>query len=111
MIKILLRLVVRNFLKDKVLNTLNLVGLCIGLIAFGLVVLFGDHELSYDSFHFDPQNTYRLEAKTNSDFWFKNLGLEHGKKLRTGVHPEIKKIVQVTSTNRAFLNYDEKQFF
>ena len=108
--KLFVKLLFRNFLKDKLLNTINLLGLSMGLVASLLIVLYADHELSYDSFHADPKNTYRMEAITNGDLWFSNLGMEHGKELQGGVYPEVKEVVQVNSHIQTFLKHDRKQY-
>ena len=67
MLKIFLNLLVRNFLKDKLLNSLNILGLSLGMVAALLILLYADHEYSYDSFHENSESTYRLEAITNND--------------------------------------------
>lgn len=110
MVKIFLNLVLRNFLKDKVLNTLNLLGLSMGLIAAALIVLYADHELSYDKFHPDGENIHRMEGKTNSALWFSSLGMEHGKELISGKYPEVKSIVTLNNQNSMTLSYGDKTF-
>lgn len=110
MVKIFLNLVIRNFLKDKVLNTLNLLGLAMGLIATALIVLYANHELSYDKFHPDGENIYRMEGKTNSASWFSNLGKEHGQALISGKYPEVKAIVALNNQNSMTLSYGGKTF-
>ena len=67
MLKIFLNLFARNFLKGKLLNSLNILGLSLGMIAAMLILLYADHELSYDRFHRESDNTYRLEAITNGE--------------------------------------------
>ena len=108
--KLFVKLLFRNFLKDKLLNTINLLGLSMGLVASLLIVLYADHELSYDGFHADPENTYRMEAITNGDLWFSNLGMEHGKELDGGVYPEVKEVVQVSSHLQTFLKRDRQEY-
>jgi len=108
--KLFLKLLFRNFLKDKLLNTLNLLGLSLGLIAALFIVLYADHELSFDRFHKDPGNTYRLEAITNGDLWFSNLGMEHGKELQGGVYPEVNNVVQLNGHSQTYLTYDQQQY-
>lgn len=110
MLKIFTNLLIRNFLKDKLLNSLNILGLSLGMLAAMLILLYADHEYSYDNFHEDAANTYRLEAITNNDLWFSNIGMEHGKELTSGKYPEVKSVVQITGSPRVFLNYNQERF-
>lgn len=110
MLRIFTNLLVRNFLKDKLLNSLNIIGLSLGMIAAMLILLYADHEFSYDSFHDNANYTYRLEAITNNDLWFSNIGMEHGKELTSGRYPEVKTVVQVNSHPRAFLSYNNQRY-
>jgi len=108
--KIFFNLALRNFLKSKKMNSLNVVGLSMGLIAATLIVLYADHEFHYDSFHSDAQNTYRLEAKTNGNQWFSNLGKEHGQELTSGKYPEVRNHTLINSGQKAFLSYKDRKY-
>ena len=108
--KIFLTLTIRNFLKSKGLNGLNVLGLSMGIIAALLIIVYSEHEFSYDSFHEDAQNIYRLEGKTNGDQWFSNLGMEHGRELTSGKYPEVKGKVQLNAGQKAFLSYKDRKF-
>ncbi len=108
--KIFLNLALRNFLKSKGLNSLNVLGLSLGLIAATLIILYADHEFHYDSFHQDAENIYRMEGKTNGDQWFANLGMEHGRELTSGKYPEVKDKVMLNSGQKAFLKYKDRKF-
>jgi putative ABC transport system permease protein len=110
MLRIFTNLLVRNFLKDKLLNSLNILGLALGMTAAMLILLYADHEFSYDSFHDNVKNTYRLEAITNNDLWFSNIGMEHGRELTSGRYPEVKTVVQINGHPRAFLSYNNQRY-
>lgn len=110
MLRIFTNLLVRNFLKDKLLNSLNILGLSLGMIAALLILLYADHELSYDRFHENANDTYRLEAVTNNDQWFAHIGMEHGKELTSGRYPEVKSVVQLSWNERTFLTYNQERF-
>jgi len=51
----------RYFLKHKAYSFTNIFGLAIGLATCILIFLFVQDELSYDQFHRDAENIYRLE--------------------------------------------------
>lgn len=107
---IILKLAVRNFLKNKVLNSLNVIGLAMGITAAILIVLYADHEYGFDNFHLNGSNVFRMEGKTNGDNWFSNLGMEHGKELTSGKYPEVISKIQLNSGSRSFLKYQDKRF-
>jgi len=50
----------RNALKNKVYSAINLIGLSIGVTAGILIFLFLQQEISFDNFHPDKEDIYRL---------------------------------------------------
>ena len=50
----------RNSLKNKVYSAINLIGLSIGVAAGILIFLFLQQELSFDNFHHQKEDIYRL---------------------------------------------------
>ncbi|MBO3698058.1 ABC transporter permease [Roseivirga sp. E12] len=110
MVKIFINLLIRNFLKNKLLNSLNVIGLSLGLIAASLIILYADHELSYDGHYSDAKNIYRFEGRTNSPNWSSNLGFEHGRALKSGNYPEIKNIVQVNNQGESYISFEGRRF-
>ncbi len=110
MVKIFFNLVRRHFLKGGILNFLNIAGLALGMTAAVLIALYAEHEYTYDEFHPDANNIYRMEAKTNSDLWFSNLGAEHALELLSGKYPEVEDVLQLNSFQQSFLSYKGKRF-
>lgn len=60
MLKNYLLLALRNLLKYKLYSFINITGLAIGIAFLILIYLHVDYEHSYDSFHKDINNLYRL---------------------------------------------------
>jgi putative ABC transport system permease protein len=60
MIKSFLTITIRNFLKNSVFSLINITGLALGISCFTIILLFVEYELSYDTFHRDPENVYRI---------------------------------------------------
>lgn len=60
MIKYNLKLIFRNILKNKIFSVINILGLTIGLTASMLIYLWVADELSYDKFHINYENIYRI---------------------------------------------------
>ena len=53
----------RNLLRFKLDSFLNISGLVIGLSAALLIVLFIQHETSYDQFWEDPDRLFRIQTR------------------------------------------------
>ena len=60
MLKNYLKIAVRNLIKRRVTSFVNLLGLSIGITTTILLFLYARYELTYDDFHEDTDNTYRL---------------------------------------------------
>ena len=110
MIKIFLKLISRNFLKGGLLNVLNVLGLALGITATLLITLYAEHEFSYDSFHKNSNNIFRMEARTNSPLWFSNLGAEHSLALISGKYPEVVGAVMLNGNQQTFLSANGNRF-
>src|SRR6478609_1023610 len=54
------KVAIRNILKHKFFSLINILGLSIGLTACLLIGLYIHDELSYDKFHKDAENIYRI---------------------------------------------------
>ena len=57
----------RNIINQKVFSFINISGLAIGLTCFLLIFLYIQDELSYDRFHTDSEDIYRLAELFESD--------------------------------------------
>ena len=55
-----LKTTLRNLYKEKVNTLIGIVGLCMGLVASICILLYNQFELSFDSFHKENRNIYRL---------------------------------------------------
>lgn len=58
-----LKLVLRRLGKERLFTLVNVTGLTIGLAAFLMISLYVKHELSFDKFHKDYRNIYRVTSK------------------------------------------------
>ena len=59
-----LKIAWRNLIRNRVLSTINIVGLSAGLAAVMFILLFVQDEVSYDRFHTKGDRLYRLVQKT-----------------------------------------------
>jgi putative ABC transport system permease protein len=61
MLKNYINIAIRNLLKHKFYSVLNILGLSIGLSCFIIISLFVKEELTYDQFHKDANQIYRID--------------------------------------------------
>jgi len=61
MLRIYLKQTIRNLMLNKAYFITNLLGLIIGITAFTLIVLWIQAETSYDTFHTNANNIYRVD--------------------------------------------------
>ena len=102
------KLAYRNITKDKAYSIINISGLAIGLAASILILLWVQNELSYDKFHKNAAQIYRitfnmgdLKASVNP------AGMPGGLKAEM---PVIKNTVRLSSANTALFETGNKKF-
>jgi len=104
----------RNLSRHKIFTIINVFGLVIGLASCLLIAGFLNNELSYDKFHEDSENIYRI-----NHFFVDNSGTIT-KMANTApalvpaiknLFPEIKKATQMRYARRSLLEYGEKSFY
>ncbi|PWS31209.1 ABC transporter permease [Pedobacter paludis] len=75
MFKLNLKIALRNLLKNKVYAIINIGGLALGLTAFVLMLLYINHEESYDTWSQDLKNVYQIRERhsfftpDNKEYW------------------------------------------
>lgn len=67
MIKSYFKTTLRNLWKSKVYSTINIFGLAIGLASFLVILLYLNHELSYDRWHPELEKVYKISERTDED--------------------------------------------
>ncbi len=60
MIKHYIKIAVRNLGRQKILTLINIMGLSLGLACFALFLLYAVNEFSFDRFHKNAKNIYRV---------------------------------------------------
>lgn len=63
----MLRIVFRNLIKNKSINWVNILGLAIGLASCILIFSYINFELSYDDYHENSNNIYRIDSRSISN--------------------------------------------
>lgn len=93
----------RNLLRNKIYAFINIAGLSIGLACAMLIILYVKDEVSYDRFHANVDNIYRIVTQSIDKNGGKgrkdpNSGYLQGPRFAQNV-PEIKYFVRVQSGN------------
>jgi putative ABC transport system permease protein len=93
----------RNLLRNKIYAFINIAGLSIGLACAMLIILYVKDEVSYDRFHANVSNIYRITTQGIDKNGGKgrkdpNTGYLQGPRFAQNI-PEIKSFVRVQSGN------------
>lgn len=103
---------IRSMLKQKAYFVINVLGLAIGLTSFVFISLYVIHERSYDRFHNNYENIYRVKV----------IGQMSGQVLDQAVtaapmakaliddYPEVEKVVRLGKFGAWLMRYEEKSF-
>ena len=94
------KLFLRSFIRDKQFSLLNLIGLSIAMATFFLAVQYASHEMSYDAFHQQKDNIYRL-AHHESDGEQRYDGALSYFGIGPHVYEEIPEVLDFTRMHRA----------
>ncbi len=62
-----LRIALRGFYRDRSFSIINLLGLSLGIVAFVLIIQYASFEMSYDAFHENSENIYRMSRHEYGD--------------------------------------------
>jgi putative ABC transport system permease protein len=62
-----LTVAIRNIARHKVYSFINIAGLAIGMACCALILLYVQHELSYDDFHSKGDRIYRVLRETRGE--------------------------------------------
>ena len=101
MFKNYFKIALRNLLRNKIYSFINIAGLSIGLACAMLIILYVKDEVSYDRFHANTGNIYRIvrqEIDKNGGKGRKdpNTGYLQGPRFTQNI-PEMKSFVRVQS--------------
>jgi len=67
MLKNYLKIALRNLLRHRLFTTINVVGLALGAACCALIGLYIQNELSYDRFHREPENVFRVMVESTGE--------------------------------------------
>jgi putative ABC transport system permease protein len=110
------RVAYRHVIKNKVFSFINVVGLVVSITAFALIVQYISFELSYDRFHSNKDEIYRVALAFYENDELKNTSAKNYDEIRQILKEHFPQIEHTTAfvkipANTGFLfSYDKKLF-
>ena len=101
----------RHIKKQKGYSLITLAGLTIGITCFILISLYVRYEFSYDRFHENAENTYRVLVDTRETYMGKSQVTTTPGPLSTAMQEEFPEVLMATkvSAERVVLKYNEER--
>lgn len=113
MLKNMLKIAIRNILKERIYSLINIFGLTIGITCSVFIMLYVNDELSYDRFHKNAENIYRVVSniqEPDNAFTWAVVQIPLAPELSSR-YPEVKNFTRVSGQGRLKLMYEDKQFY
>ena len=111
MFKNYLKIIIRNIKKHRAYSFINIFGLAVGLACFVLILLWVAHERSYDTFHKNFDNIYRVNK-----IWRKGEIAHYAttpaplSDALKKEYPEIVNSTRILNIGQALFKYEDKLF-
>ncbi|MGC4021083.1 MAG: ABC transporter permease [Cyclobacteriaceae bacterium] len=113
MLKNLLKISLRNLLKDKGYSSINILGLTIGITCSVFLLMYILDELSYDRYHVNAKNIYRIVSnikEPDNAFTWAVVQKPMAVELRDN-YPEVKNAVRFDGMSRNLYKNGDLQFY
>ncbi|MBS1505180.1 MAG: ABC transporter permease [Bacteroidetes bacterium] len=113
MIRNLIKIALRNLLKDKAYSAINILGLTIGITCSLLLLMYVLDELSYDRYHKNANSIYRIISnikEPDNAFTWAVVQKPLAEELRNN-YPEVINTVRFDGMNRNLYKNGERQFY
>jgi putative ABC transport system permease protein len=113
MLKNYIKIAYRNLIKHKFYSLLNIFGLSLGIASCILIFAYIGHELSYDGYHKNADNIYRIVSKRTVSGQTSELAISPAPVGPTMVEelPEVKNAVRFSPTVKRIFAYQDKNYF
>jgi putative ABC transport system permease protein len=114
MIKHFLIILFRNFLKQRIYSTINILGLAIGLASTLIILLWVFDEITYDSFHLKADRIYRMIMDINTGSENSFLLAQTPPSLSIALKdnfPEIKESTRISTIPKTIVQKGEKALY
>ncbi|ELR70090.1 putative ABC transporter permease [Fulvivirga imtechensis AK7] len=107
MIRNYIKIAVRNFIKDRFYSLINVLGLALGIASSLIIILYVVHQLSYDNFHPNLENKYRVNQ---TNIWNPDGGIMSSSVLPlahvlVNEYPEVHSATRVNTPGGKIMRY------
>jgi putative ABC transport system permease protein len=102
--------VYRNFLRKKWYHFFQVLSLTIGLEATGFTVLYLEHEWTYDAWHPNADQKFRISYENKSG-WFASLAKPYSDEVVSGNFAGVESVVRVRRWTSKYLYVKDKKFY
>lgn len=113
MFKNLLKISLRNILKDRIYSLINLVGLTVGITCSLFLVFFIIDELSYDQFHEKKEDVYRVVTnitEVDNQFTWAIAQIPFAPAVKKD-YPEVAAYTRITDAGRLMFKMGETNIY
>ena len=113
MLKNLIIIALRNIRKDKTYSAINILGLTVGITCSVFLLMYILDELSYDRYHKDSSNIYRVISnikEPDNAFTWAVAQVPLAEELRDN-YPEVKNVVRFFGLDRTLYKNGDKAFY
>ena len=103
----------RNLLKHRLYTLINIAGMAIGISCCIFIMLFVNHELSYDRFHSKADQIYRVWVSgkfSGSEFNHAVTAQPMAQALLSD-YPEIENVVRLRKYGNWLVTYGDNKFY
>ena len=107
------RLFFRNITKNLGYSTLNILGLTIGITTTLLLLIYVFDELSYDQFHENKTNLYRVSShitETDDDFVWTVAQIPFAQQVKQD-YPEVEDAIRFQGIGKSLFTYEDIEFY
>jgi putative ABC transport system permease protein len=107
------KIAVRNLIKQKFYSVINIFGLSLGIACCVLIFVYIGYEFSYDDYHKNADNIFRIVSKRTISGQTSELARSPAPVGPTMVDelPEVKNAVRFSPTVKRVFAYQDKTFF
>ncbi len=113
MLKNLLVIALRNIRKDKIYSAVNILGFSIGITCSVFLLMYILDELSYDRYHQDADNIYRVVSnikEPDNAFTWAVAQIPLGDELRDN-YPEVRNVVRFFGLGKTLYKNGDREFY
>ena len=113
MLKNMLKIAIRNILKERTYSLINIFGLTIGITASVFIMLYVSDELSYDKYHANGENIYRVVSniqEPDNEFTWAVAQIPFAPELKSK-YPEVENYARISGQGKIKLMHEDLEFY